>query len=84
VGRGLGLFHDCSAGRFGAIAKGYDQAGVSNGPHVRANPLPPTACKVNMLIEFGRRLRMLLRRRQFDADLEEEMRLHRDFALDEG
>lgn len=28
--------------------------------------------------EFGRRLSMLFRRRQFDADLEEEMRLHLD------
>ncbi len=27
--------------------------------------------------EFGRRLLTLLRRGQFDADLEEEMRLHR-------
>ncbi len=31
-----------------------------------------------MLTELGRRLLMLLRRRQFDADLDEEMRLHRE------
>jgi putative ABC transport system permease protein len=31
-----------------------------------------------MLAEFGRRLLMLLRRQQFDADLDEEMRLHRE------
>ncbi len=31
-----------------------------------------------MLAELGRRFLMLLRRRQFDADLEEEMRLHRE------
>ena len=30
-----------------------------------------------MFTEFGRRLLMLLHRRQFDADLDEEMRLHR-------
>jgi hypothetical protein len=29
-----------------------------------------------MLRELGRRLLMLLRRRRFDADLDEEMRLH--------
>jgi putative ABC transport system permease protein len=31
-----------------------------------------------MLAEIGRRLLILLRRRQFDADLQEEMRLHRE------
>src|SRR5215467_13635168 len=31
---------------------------------------------MNWLRELGRRIRMLLRRRQFDADLEQEMRLH--------
>jgi len=31
---------------------------------------------MNWLCELGRRLNMLLHRRQFDADLEEEMRLH--------
>src|SRR5215469_846807 len=31
---------------------------------------------MNWLLEQARRMRMLLRRRQFDADLEEEMRLH--------
>ena len=31
---------------------------------------------MNWLLELGRRLRMLIHRRQFDADLEEEMRLH--------
>ena len=31
---------------------------------------------MNWLREFARRLGMLVRRRQFDADLEEEMRLH--------
>jgi putative ABC transport system permease protein len=36
-----------------------------------------------MLSEFGRRLLMLLRRRQFDADLEEEMRLHRELRVQE-
>jgi putative ABC transport system permease protein len=34
--------------------------------------------EANMFGEFGRRLLMLLRRRQFDADLGEEMRLHRE------
>ncbi len=33
--------------------------------------------------EFGRRLLMLLRRRQFDADLHEEMRLHRELREQE-
>jgi putative ABC transport system permease protein len=33
---------------------------------------------MNRLSEFARRLLMLLRRRRFDADLEEEMRLHRE------
>src|SRR5215469_12131941 len=32
----------------------------------------------NKLAEFVRRLLMLVRRRQFDADLDEEMRLHRE------
>jgi putative ABC transport system permease protein len=36
-----------------------------------------------MLPELGRRLLMLLRRRQFDADLEEEMRLHRELREQE-
>ena len=31
---------------------------------------------MNWLRELARRLRMLIHRRQFDADLEEEMRLH--------
>ena len=31
-----------------------------------------------MLSELGRRLAMLLRRRKFDSDLDEEMRLHRE------
>jgi len=31
---------------------------------------------MDWLSELGRRLWMLIRRRQFDADLEEEMRLH--------
>ena len=33
---------------------------------------------VNMWTEFTRRLAMLFRGRHFDADLEEEMRLHRE------
>jgi predicted permease len=33
---------------------------------------------MSLFRELGRRLLMLLRRRQFDADLEEEMRLHRE------
>ena len=37
----------------------------------------------NRLAEFGRRLLMLLRRRQFDADLREEMRLHRELREQE-
>ncbi len=36
-----------------------------------------------MLAELGRRFSMLLRRRQFDADLEEEMRLHRELREQE-
>jgi putative ABC transport system permease protein len=36
-----------------------------------------------MLAEFGRRVLMLLRRRQFDADLDEEMRLHRELREEE-
>ena len=34
-----------------------------------------------MLAELGRRLWMLLRRRQFDADLDEEMHLHRELRM---
>jgi len=29
--------------------------------------------------QFGRRLMMLVRRREFDRDLDEEMRLHREW-----
>jgi hypothetical protein len=36
-----------------------------------------------MLAELGRRLRMLIRRRQFDRDLEEEMHLHRELREQE-
>jgi hypothetical protein len=36
-----------------------------------------------MLSEFGRRLLMLLRRRRLDADLDEEMRLHRELREQE-
>jgi len=36
-----------------------------------------------MLAEFARRIWMLLRRRQFDADLDEEMRLHRELREQE-
>jgi hypothetical protein len=36
-----------------------------------------------MLAELGRRLLMLLRRGQFDADLEKEMRLHRELREQE-
>ena len=36
-----------------------------------------------MLAELGRRLRMLIRRRQFDRDLEEEMYLHRELREQE-
>ena len=32
---------------------------------------------------LGRRLRMLLRRKQFESDLEEEMRLHRELREQE-
>src|SRR5690349_1591044 len=35
------------------------------------------------LTELGRRLLMLIRRGQFDADLEEEMRLHRELREQE-
>ena len=35
------------------------------------------------LTRFGRRLLMLLRREWFDADLEEEMRLHRELREQE-
>jgi hypothetical protein len=37
----------------------------------------------NKLAELGRRLLMLLRRRRFDADLEEEIRLHRELREQE-
>ena len=37
----------------------------------------------NTLAELGRRLLMLPRRRQFDADLDEEMRLHRELREQE-
>ena len=37
----------------------------------------------NTLAELGTRLLMLLRRRQFDADLQEEMRLHRELREQE-
>ena len=36
-----------------------------------------------MLGELGRRLLMLFRRRKFDCDLEEEMRLHRELREQE-
>src|SRR5579871_591751 len=36
------------------------------------------------LLEFGRRLRMLLRRDRFDEDMEEEMRLHLDLRQQEN
>ena len=36
-----------------------------------------------MFSELGRRLLMLLRGRQFDADLDEEMRLHRELREQE-
>jgi putative ABC transport system permease protein len=39
--------------------------------------------ETNMFGEFGRRLLMLLRRRRFDADLKEEMRLHRELREQE-
>ena len=38
---------------------------------------------MNWLREFGRRIWMLARRRQFDADLEEEMRLHLEMRQQE-
>jgi predicted permease len=38
---------------------------------------------VNSLLELFRRLRMLLNRRQFDADLEEEMHLHLELRREE-
>ena len=41
------------------------------------------AWKVNMLAELRRRVLMLLRREQFDADLDEEMRLHRELREQE-
>ena len=37
----------------------------------------------NMFTELGRRLRMLFRGPQFDADLQEEMRLHRELRAQE-
>jgi predicted permease len=39
--------------------------------------------KANMLGEIGRRLLMLLRRRRFDAEIDEEMRLHRELRQQE-
>jgi predicted permease len=39
---------------------------------------------MNWVDEVGRRLRMLVHRRQFDADLEEEMRLHLELRQQEG
>jgi predicted permease len=39
---------------------------------------------MNRVGEVGRRLRMLVHRRQFDADLEEEMRLHLELRQQEG
>jgi predicted permease len=39
---------------------------------------------MNWLREFARRLGMLVRRRQFDADLEEEMQLHLELRQREG
>jgi hypothetical protein len=38
---------------------------------------------MNWFIELGRRLLMLFRRSQFDRDLEEEMRLHRELREQE-
>jgi hypothetical protein len=38
---------------------------------------------MNWLRELARRLRMLIHRRQFDADLEEEMRLHLELRQQE-
>ena len=38
---------------------------------------------MNWLRELGRRIRMLAHRRQFDADLEEEMRLHLEMRQQE-
>ena len=38
---------------------------------------------MNWLHEVARRLRMLVHRRQFDADLEEEMQLHLELRLQE-
>ena len=51
-------------------------AGKSSGPQSHGAAL--LAWGLNMLAELGRRLLMLFRRRQFYADLEEEMRLHRE------
>lgn len=38
---------------------------------------------MNWILEFGRRVMMLLRRGQFDSDLAEEMRLHRELREQE-
>jgi hypothetical protein len=38
---------------------------------------------VEWLRQFARRLLMLVRRNQFDADLDEEMRLHRELREQE-
>jgi hypothetical protein len=38
---------------------------------------------MNWLREIARRLRMLVHRRQFDADLEEEMQLHLELRQQE-
>ncbi|HTG60907.1 MAG TPA: permease prefix domain 1-containing protein, partial [Terriglobia bacterium] len=38
---------------------------------------------IDWLTSFGRRLLMLLRCSQFDADLDEEMRLHRELREQE-
>jgi hypothetical protein len=38
---------------------------------------------MNWLAKFARRLRMLIHRQQFDADLEEEMRLHLELRQEE-
>ena len=38
---------------------------------------------MNWICDLGRRLSMLLRRRQFNRDLQEEMRLHRDLREQE-
>jgi hypothetical protein len=38
---------------------------------------------MNWLAKFARRIRMLIHRRQFGADLEEEMRLHLELRQEE-